>query len=109
MADEWERMKVPSRENLAWLSGVFCGEGSFSPRRYKTHTNVIFAITQTAPQGEPPPEMLLRIQAMLGVGRIHRTATLSRLNNPRFRVPWQYVIGSFMRTMTARFPTEAVI
>lgn len=61
-----------SREDLAWAAGIIDGEGYFQRHsRKRGGTKVGITVGQSSRSGDGPPEMLTRLQKILGVGKIY--------------------------------------
>lgn len=58
-----------SREDLAWASGIYAGEGCVYVSRGPTHAQVVFSVTQVS-KSNRPPEMLLRLKRIFGFGYV---------------------------------------
>lgn len=82
------RPVVATREELAWLSGVFCGEGCV----YCTDlAQIAFSIGQSGLKSRPP-EMLSRVERILGMGKIYKSGS-----KPGHKQPWQFRVGGHER------------
>ena len=86
---------VRSREQLAWASGVISGEGGFYVGFDKIQ-NLHKILMSVGQSGRTCPEMLLRLQSILGIGRVlpRKSSGLKKTINGVLP-QWHFIATSF--------------
>lgn len=86
--------RLPSKLELAWVGGVFCGEGSTSLHKPHRFIGLRCTVGQAGIDSEPP-SLLTRLMEIFPHSKIYRVASSGR-HKAHHRAQWQWVIRDFV-------------
>lgn len=86
------RVVSPSDADAAWAAGIHCGEGNVGVHRPRRYVGVRWTVAQTTSSETDPPEMLTRLRAIFGVGRLYRLHDGRRNRKPI----WQFYLHNMV-------------